>query len=80
MDMQLVCHMLGLAETHINIQIFRARKQLQSLLQENTNTVDFVERRQGQIRFRFNQFIIYKGAQLESQMRVPPALDSIVME
>lgn len=67
-DMQNLCTMLGLTETHINIQIFRARKQLQNLIVQVSEPIDFVERRHGEIRFSCSQFEIYRGTALETSM------------
>lgn len=55
---------LGLDSTHMNIQIFRARKQLADLLPDALGQQCLLERRGGKIRFGCDKFIIYKGDQL----------------
>ena len=67
-EMTSLCTMLGLEQTHINIHIFRARKQLQSLIPQPLDTVDFIERRSGSIRFRYAHYTIYRGSQVEAGM------------
>jgi len=61
---------LGLAETHINIQIHRARKQL-SELQKTTGIMvpDLIERKRGRIRLAVNDYQIIKGSHLEIDTR-----------
>ncbi len=60
---------LGLDSTHMNIQIFRARKQLADSLMQSFDQL--VERRNGKLRFGGDKFKIYKGDTLELQ--APPA-------
>ncbi|MFC3114402.1 FHA domain-containing protein [Cellvibrio fontiphilus] len=55
---------LGLDSTHMNIQIFRARKQLADLLPDALGQHCLLERRGGKIRFGCEKFKIYKGEQL----------------
>jgi pSer/pThr/pTyr-binding forkhead associated (FHA) protein len=55
---------LGLDSTHMNIQIFRARKQLADLLPDALGQQCLLERRGGKIRFGCDKFKIYKGDQL----------------
>jgi len=53
-------------ETLINIQIHRARKQLESALECLFDGKDLIERRAGQIRLGFNRLVIHKGNEVES--------------
>jgi hypothetical protein len=55
---------LGLDSTHMNIQIFRARKQLADLLPGARDQQFLLERRGGKIRFGCDKFTIYKGDKL----------------
>ncbi|UAA39257.1 FHA domain-containing protein [Paraneptunicella aestuarii] len=58
---------LGLNESHINIQIHRARKQLMEHCQRiGLNVPDIIERRRGYVRFAAEQFSIFKGDVLEA--------------
>ena len=59
-------NMLGVPETFINIQIHRARKQLNSALQGLFDDRRLVERRAGQIRLGFHKLAIHKGNEVES--------------
>lgn len=55
---------LGLDATHMNIHIFRARKQLADCLPESSDHQCLLERRGGKIRFGCERFKIFKGDQL----------------
>lgn len=55
---------LGLDSTHMNIQIFRARKQLADALPDALGQQCLLERRGGKIRFGCDKFKIFKGDQL----------------
>jgi hypothetical protein len=52
---------LGVDGTHMNIQIFRARKQLADVLPDVLGQQCLLERRGGKIRFGCDKFKIYKG-------------------
>lgn len=69
MYMETLMSMLGMPETLINIQIHRARKQLESSLESLFSGKDLVQRRAGQVRLGFSQFAIHKGEKLEAQSR-----------
>ena len=59
---------LGLSESHINIQIHRARKQVLDKFEAFEHIVPtLIERRKGYLRFAPNNFKIYKGQTLEYQ-------------
>lgn len=55
---------LGLDATHMNIQIFRARKQLADCLPDAQGQQCLLERRGGKIRFGCEKFTVYKGEKL----------------
>lgn len=55
---------LGVDGTHMNIQIFRARKQLADSLPDTQGQQCLLERRGGKIRFGCEKFKIYKGETL----------------
>lgn len=59
-DNQLLMTELGLEESHLNIQIFRARKQVASALPSVSGHSKLIERRRGAIRLGINKFEIYK--------------------
>ena len=56
---------LGLTETHLNIQIHRARKQLFESLHCNPDPESFIQRRGGKVRLGLNNFSVFKGVKLE---------------
>ena len=58
---------LGLDITHLNIHIFRLRKQFSDSLPHHLNMQCLLERRGGKIRFGCNKYKIYKGAALITQ-------------
>lgn len=64
--MEDLVRLLGGPETLINIQIHRARKQLESALESLFDGKTLVERRSGQVRLGFNRLAIYKGNEVES--------------
>ena len=55
---------LGLDITHLNIQIFRARKQLADTLPTVLGQQSLIERRGGKLRFGCDKVTVYKGARL----------------
>jgi pSer/pThr/pTyr-binding forkhead associated (FHA) protein len=60
LDNHLLMKELGLEETHLNIQIFRARKQVATALPNMTGHSKFIERRRGALRLGIRNFEIYK--------------------
>ena len=64
------CHLaaqeLGIEESYMNIQIFRARKQISDQLTDYIGSSHLVERRRGSIRVGIDSFEIYKEGVLES--------------
>ncbi|RLQ22960.1 FHA domain-containing protein [Seongchinamella sediminis] len=55
---------LGMDMPHINIMIFRARKQIAEKLADTWDSEHLVERGKGRMRFGGSRFKIYKGEQL----------------
>ena len=53
-DKDLLSQQLGLDENHINIQIYRLRKQLMQLNSTAVQLLQIIERRRGEIRFGFD--------------------------
>lgn len=60
LDNHLLMKELGLEETHLNIQIFRARKQVALALPSVTGHSTFIQRRRGALRLGIHRFEIYK--------------------
>jgi hypothetical protein len=60
LDSQLLMKQLGLEETHMNIQIFRARKQVAASLPLITGRSKLIERRRGALRANISNVKIYK--------------------
>lgn len=58
---------LGLDTTHMNIYIFRLRKQIADSLPTTLGLQTLLERRGGKIRFGCEKFKIYKGAALTTE-------------
>lgn len=61
-------HMLGIDPSHLNIQIFRARKQIYDALPDVLNLPQIIERRVGSLRFGFTNFQIISGSRVEGRM------------
>ena len=64
---------LGMDMPHINIMIFRARKQIAEKLTEACDSEHLVERGKGRMRFGGSHFKIYKGEQLTYALPSPDA-------
>lgn len=58
---------LGMDNTHMNIHIFRARKQLADALPNSQVQSSLLERRGGRIRLDCDKFKIYKGGNIINQ-------------
>lgn len=56
---------LGLTETHINIQIHRARKQFSNATNGQVNPEEFIQRRGGKVRLGATKFKVVKAHQVE---------------
>lgn len=68
---------LGLDETHINIQIFRARKQFSDALPNVNIQHDLIERRGGKLRLGCDKAVMYKGGHLTCQSSLCHYEDSL---
>lgn len=62
---------LGMEMPHINIMIFRARKQISESLADNLDSELLIERGKGRMRFGSPRFRIYKGEQLAYALPSP---------
>lgn len=60
--------MLNLEASHLNIQIFRARKQVNGALPELSSLPPVVERRVGSLRFGYSDFQIMRGSGIEGTL------------
>ncbi len=67
LELEQLCHMLGLEPSHLNIQIFRARKQVEQALPEVPYLPQVIERRVGSVRFGYPYFQIFRGSAIEGQ-------------
>ena len=63
-DKQVLSKMLGQNENHINIQIYRLRKQLLNNLPKSLSLPQIIERRTREIRFSYTDIEILGGAQM----------------
>lgn len=64
-ELDVLARMLGLDESHINVQIHRARTQFLPLL--SPGSAELVERRRGGVRFGALAFRVVRGDRLECQ-------------
>jgi len=67
-SVQVATRELGITVNHLNMQIFRARKQIAETLPDAIDTSGLVERRSWEMRLGCSRFEIYKGTQRESQI------------
>ncbi len=65
-DCQLLMKELGIEESHLNIQIFRARKQIAAALPEVKGHSRLIERRRGSVRIGVKNFEISKEGTVEA--------------
>lgn len=63
LDKSVLCKMLKQGENHINIQIYRFRKQLLGALPDSQSSPQIIERRSGEIRFACDAIQIQGGGQ-----------------
>ena len=66
-ELERLSKMLGLDPGHLNIQIFRMRKQLALALPPGAPVPELIERRRGALRFGKLRFRITRGTQLEGE-------------
>lgn len=62
-DKELLSKILGQSENHINIQIYRFRKQIVQLLSNSSSLPQAIERRTREIRFAYDNVNIIGGAE-----------------
>lgn len=62
---------LGMDMPHINIMIFRARKQIAEAMEESFDSEQLIERGKGRMRFGGAHFRIFKGEQLSFSLPSP---------
>ncbi len=74
-ELERLAKMLGLDPGHLNIQIFRMRKQLALALPPGAHVPELIERRRGSLRFGSLRFRITRGTQLEANFD-PMALET----
>lgn len=67
-DLDQMADMLGLEPCHLNIQIFRVRKQINAALPEPLNIPQVIERRVGGLRFGYPDFKIIRGSSVEGTL------------
>jgi hypothetical protein len=60
--------MLGIDPSHLNIQIYRSRKQIDDALSELQNPPQVIERRFGGLRFGYTDFEIMRGSAVEGTL------------
>ena len=65
-ELERLAKMLGIDPSHLNIQIFRLRKQLALALPCGSRLPELVERRRGSLRFGNMRFSIVHGVNLEA--------------
>lgn len=65
-ELERLAKMLGLEPGHLNIQIFRMRKQLALALPQGAHVPELIERRRGSLRFGSLRFLITRGSQMEA--------------
>lgn len=65
MDFDCLVQMLGMDKAHLNIQIFRLRKQFEDAVAKGLICQAFIERRKGRVRLGDVAIEIWAGAQLE---------------
>lgn len=70
-DTDLLARELGVDVSHLNILIFRARKQIAEKLPTSIDPEPLVERRKGQVRFGCPRFAIFKGEQVTHSLSGP---------
>lgn len=68
MELDQLSHMLDLDPAHLNIHVFRIRKQVDAALPELLNLPQVVERRVGSLRFGYSDFQILRGSEVEGAL------------
>ena len=65
-ELERLAKMLGVEPGHLNIQIFRMRKQLALAMPGDSHVPELIERRRGSLRFGCLRFSITRGTQREA--------------
>lgn len=74
-DMERLSRMIGIDRSHLNIQIFRARRQILDALGPDMAQADAVERRRGEVRFGPFDLCIVRGGGVEARcQRMAPVI------
>ncbi len=68
-----LAHDLGLEQAHLNIMVYRARKQFTDELGDDLDCQHLVERRKGRVRFGPVQCKVFKGEQLTDELPCHPS-------
>ena len=68
LDKDLLINMTGIIEQHINIQIYRFRKQVATVMPHSTTLHQVIERRPGELRFAYSDIKIEGGFSLKKSM------------
>jgi len=71
LDFDQLVSMLGQDKAHLNIQIFRLRKQFEPAVSQDLITHDFIERRRGGVRLGNVAVEVTRGSVLEGSWRPP---------
>ena len=75
-----LARMLGLEPAHLNIQIFRLRKQVALALPRGMPAPELIERRRGKLRLRELAFRIMRGSSLQGRFEPLPADNTVVLD
>lgn len=67
-DKDVLINMTGIIEQHINIQIYRFRKQVATVMPHSTTLHQIIERRPGELRFAYSDVEIEGGFSLANSM------------
>lgn len=65
-DLDRLARMLGMEPGHLNIQVFRMRKQLALAMPGDSHVPELIERRRGSLRLGSLRFCITRGSELEA--------------
>lgn len=82
MDLEALMPMLGMDRVHLNIQVFRLRKQFEDAAAQGLIGQDFIERRRGSVRLGAVSLELWRGSRLEGRwspaLPPPPPLTSVI--
>ncbi len=67
-ELEDLAKMLGMEHSHLNIQIFRVRKQVAQAMPDLPHMPHVVERRVGSVRFGYANFEVFRGSKIECQL------------